>query len=318
MRIRNDDRKIYYVYQLINPIDNKIFYIGYGKNKRISSHWKIFVREGWDVTSVAYNYYKYVILQQIYERNLQPIEQKIVENKSLQTVRILEEQLIKKYGKICDDTGILTNILDYEGQHFTSVKVLLDKYRQTCKTKVNKQNRIRGQDKEWIRLQKMHIAKSNWEKPEYRDNMVLLSKERWKDLDYIQLIKQRRIEMWTVEEYQQKISIKRKQMWKDPIYIEKKTGNFWINNGIIGKLVKIGTLLEDGWILGKLNHKKLVCYFKDNIDKHYFSSCERAAKDLVLGVNTIYENIRRNSFSNVLIFVRNKYAFAYEANKVNK
>jgi len=95
---------IYYVYALIDPRNNKPFYIGKGKEKRCFTH----LSENKERTD---NIYKWNTIQKIYKLGLEPtikfFERDISENDAYD----IEEELIKHYGrKRFDKNGILTNL----------------------------------------------------------------------------------------------------------------------------------------------------------------------------------------------------------------
>lgn len=107
-----EEDNIYYVYCLINPIDNKIFYIGHGHGRRIHQHWYSFSRYGHK--GCDGNRYKYDVLKDILKANLVPIEKKICTKLSIKAAIKFEACLIRKYGRLCNKTGFLTNIREDE------------------------------------------------------------------------------------------------------------------------------------------------------------------------------------------------------------
>lgn len=93
----------FYVYQYVNPITNLPFYIGKGNRSR----WRAHLKETKENTS---NYRKWSVIQGLRKKGLEPIIEKVAVNLSEQEAYDLEEQLIKKYGRIgIDPNGILTN-----------------------------------------------------------------------------------------------------------------------------------------------------------------------------------------------------------------
>ena len=98
---------MFYVYGLFNPITNQLFYIGKGTraNNRHNDH--LTERRGKE------NRLRWKQVSDIRKQGLEPIIQILIDNIEDETVAYNEETtLIKKYGKVIDSTGILTNILD--------------------------------------------------------------------------------------------------------------------------------------------------------------------------------------------------------------
>lgn len=98
---------MYYVYGLYDPIKNELFYIGKGKtsNNRHKDH--LTERRGKE------NRLRWQRICHLRKAGVEPVVQILLENIELEDTAYLEEsKLIKQYGKIIDNTGILTNILD--------------------------------------------------------------------------------------------------------------------------------------------------------------------------------------------------------------
>ena len=96
----------YYVYHIINPITDRIFYIGKGTGNRCRQHLT-------DKKEYTHNKRLNGYIRNLMENNTQPIIIKIAENIAEDDAYELEEAEIKKYGrKGIDDNGILLNILD--------------------------------------------------------------------------------------------------------------------------------------------------------------------------------------------------------------
>jgi hypothetical protein len=98
---------MFYVYGLFNPITNQLFYIGKGTraNNRHNDH--LTERRGKE------NRLRWKQVCDIRKHGLEPTIQILIDNIEDEIVAYNEETiLIKKYGKVIDGTGILTNILD--------------------------------------------------------------------------------------------------------------------------------------------------------------------------------------------------------------
>jgi hypothetical protein len=98
---------MYYVYGLYDPLKNELFYIGKGKttNNRHKDH--LTERRGKE------NKLRWQRICHLRKAGLEPIIQILIENIDCEETAYDEEsKLIKQYGKIIDNTGILTNILD--------------------------------------------------------------------------------------------------------------------------------------------------------------------------------------------------------------
>jgi len=95
--------KNFYVYQYINPLSGLPFYIGKGNRSR----WRAHLKETKETTT---NYRKWCVIEGLRRKGLEPTIEKIAKNLHEKEAYDLEEQLIKKYGRIgIDPGGILTN-----------------------------------------------------------------------------------------------------------------------------------------------------------------------------------------------------------------
>lgn len=119
--------KNYYVYVYLNPtkeysddlfdiIKNEPFYIGRGQAKRCMEHIlesKKFKNAPFNIIKkYRLNMLKINTINKIIDLGKFPIVIKLYENLSLLESKHIESTLIKKYGKIWNSTGILTNITD--------------------------------------------------------------------------------------------------------------------------------------------------------------------------------------------------------------
>lgn len=101
----------YYVYELIDPRNNLVFYVGKGKTRdklnrvyrRIKDHLN---------SNDKSNRFKYFLIQKIRKLGLEVEFRIIKEGISESEAFILEIELIKKYGKRIDNSGNLVNITD--------------------------------------------------------------------------------------------------------------------------------------------------------------------------------------------------------------
>lgn len=96
----------YYVYHIINPIDNRLFYVGKGTRSRCKQHLT-------DKQSYAFNKRLNGYIRNLINSNNIPIIKKIAENLTEEEAYLLEESEIKKYGRVgFEENGILLNILE--------------------------------------------------------------------------------------------------------------------------------------------------------------------------------------------------------------
>ena len=96
----------YYVYHIINPITNRLFYVGKGSGTRCKQHLT-------DKKEYAHNKRLNGYIRNLIENNTPPIIIKIAENLTEDNAYELEECEIKKYGRVgFEEYGILLNILE--------------------------------------------------------------------------------------------------------------------------------------------------------------------------------------------------------------
>lgn len=96
--------KKFYVYILIDPRNNLPFYVGKGIRHRAFMHLKLY-------KSDTHNKLRLHKIKKLIKMQLLPIIQIYKENLEEQEALDIETELIKKYGRICDNSGILTNFL---------------------------------------------------------------------------------------------------------------------------------------------------------------------------------------------------------------
>jgi antitoxin component YwqK of YwqJK toxin-antitoxin module len=111
--------KEYYVYGLIDPRTNTIFYIGKGKGKRVFQHFN-------EKEEIHSNTEKLKIINDVHKENLQVGHVLIGENLSEDAALLLEKLLIYRIGRKIFDEGILTNIVP-GGKWHKEAPIFLDK-----------------------------------------------------------------------------------------------------------------------------------------------------------------------------------------------
>jgi hypothetical protein len=95
--------KIYYVYQLIDPINNQPFYVGKGKGDRARSHLT--------PNKKTNNPRKDNKINEIRNLGYEPLVKYLFENLTSEDAYTKEEELIRTLGRVgYDDFGVLTNI----------------------------------------------------------------------------------------------------------------------------------------------------------------------------------------------------------------
>lgn len=94
----------FYVYALYYPANDSIFYIGKGRKSRIDVSARLSKRPR------DKNYFKFNALKIIYSAGEVPVKRKLYENLTEEDSLKIESNLIEQYGRICDGSGILTNI----------------------------------------------------------------------------------------------------------------------------------------------------------------------------------------------------------------
>lgn len=96
----------YYVYYIINPNTNRVFYVGKGTGIRYKQHLT-------DKKEYAFNKRLNGYIRNLIESKNPPIIIKIAENLTEKIAYELEEKEIKKYGRVgFEENGILLNILE--------------------------------------------------------------------------------------------------------------------------------------------------------------------------------------------------------------
>ena len=100
------EKTIFYVYHILHPITNIVFYVGKGCGNRCKQHLT-------DKKEYAHNKRLNGYIRKLLKNNTPPIILKVAENLTEDNAYELEEQEIKKYGrKGFEPNGILLNILE--------------------------------------------------------------------------------------------------------------------------------------------------------------------------------------------------------------
>jgi len=104
----------YITYELWNPINNQIFYVGAGRPDRPRVHfseYKLISRGGWKGKK-SYNRKKYEIIKTIALAGKEPVIKIVLESENEHTVYDHEIRLIRWYGRADLGLGPLTNMTD--------------------------------------------------------------------------------------------------------------------------------------------------------------------------------------------------------------
>lgn len=116
---KNTNNKIYYLYLLINSIDNKPIYVGKGKGKRVKSHVNLSIK------NLHYNKLLQRGIKKILKNDGHIIEKIIEQSNNENYIFKKEIEFIKLYGRRDKKTGCLYNLTD--GGVSTSGYIVTDK-----------------------------------------------------------------------------------------------------------------------------------------------------------------------------------------------
>lgn len=114
----------YYVYGLIDPRSNEIFYIGKGKGKRAEQHFKEILQKG------AGNHAKIKLIEEIEKNGFKAELQYLLKDINEEAAYFLEEILIDRIGRRILNYGTLTNIT-VGGKHDNKLKFSLETAEKT-------------------------------------------------------------------------------------------------------------------------------------------------------------------------------------------
>jgi hypothetical protein len=128
-----------YVYFLIDPTTDAIFYVGKGTNYRDYSHIKPSLWKNPEKTSNPFLYYK---IKSLMENDTPPIIKRIKENISEGEAYNLEAAYIQQYGRRFVDGGSLFNLSDFVGGSYSGQKKPWSEERKLKHRELNKKKRI--------------------------------------------------------------------------------------------------------------------------------------------------------------------------------
>lgn len=125
----------FYVYALINPLDNEPFYIGKGTGSRAKRHEYNVIHNG-----THFNPGVLTLITAILEQNEKVIINYIAEQLSHSEAALKEIEIIKKYGRLNNKTGILCNLTDggegSTGRIFNHTEETKSKIGKTLKNRI--------------------------------------------------------------------------------------------------------------------------------------------------------------------------------------
>lgn len=101
-------KRIFYVYELWNPITNLPFYIGKGQGRRPYHHEEFVMKNN----KINGNRHKYYTIRKILNLGFKVIVKTVFTTFNEDDAFKKEIELINKYGRKCKGTGTLTNIAD--------------------------------------------------------------------------------------------------------------------------------------------------------------------------------------------------------------
>lgn len=108
-------KEFYYIYCLINPQNNQPFYVGKGKHSfRRSPRWREHVTEAkrWSPSCHWGNTKKLSIIKSLLAQGMEPNVEVVLETPNESIAFAKEKELIVKYGRLANESGILTNLTE--------------------------------------------------------------------------------------------------------------------------------------------------------------------------------------------------------------
>lgn len=172
----------FYVYFLIDPLDNSIFYVGKGKSNRMKKHENWVRKKGEDLTN---NKYKFDRIKKIIDRGLSVITKKVFESDYEGECYTYEKKIIEEIG--IDNLCNIFSPLDIKGVSQRSKEGLLKseknkkrlEYIKTHEYKENCRKRNLGENnpcfgKKWNENQENKIKEAN-RKPKSEEHKKKIS-----------------------------------------------------------------------------------------------------------------------------------------------
>lgn len=198
----------FYVYEHWRPDKGLPFYVGKGSGNRTRT-----VKEG-------RNRWHTFICKYLIDNGLFPEVRIVFNSLDEETAFSLKKSTISYWRS----RGIeLTNNTDGgEGMSMNTVPVEI---KSIITANISASNRIKWNDKSIKKLSETN--KKKWEDPLFREKMIDLLENRWKDLNYqikMQVIntksleksRKKRMEIFQTGEYKQKVSVNSKKAWRHP------------------------------------------------------------------------------------------------------
>lgn len=124
----------YYIYNLIDPRNGQPFYVGKGKHvPGRTARWRGHISEArkWTPTCHWGNHLKLNIIREILNEGLEPSCEVVYSSDDEHLVFLVEQQEISRHGRLCNGTGILTNLT--KGGEGTSAKKQWQLERQSAR-----------------------------------------------------------------------------------------------------------------------------------------------------------------------------------------
>lgn len=207
-----EEKREHYVYQLIDPRNDKPFYIGLGTGNRMYAHERL-TKKNKISNNNKILFYK---IKKILKLNLSIKYIKLESNLTLNEAKDIEISEIKKYGRINIGTGILSNLTD--GGDGTPGRIFSEKTINKIRNTLLSKN-LKLSNEHRLKLLKSHTGIKHTK--EHRMNMVT---SRLKNNG-----------CWHAESTKRNISKSIKRLSKDKSYI-KKLHDGWENILPITKL----------------------------------------------------------------------------------
>ncbi|GJQ43921.1 MAG: hypothetical protein JETCAE03_34190 [Ignavibacteriaceae bacterium] len=209
----------YYTYELIDPRDNKVFYVGKGTNKRMYSHYAS-VKNG----NIMRNENFSQKLKELVDNNLKPIYKKVIETNIEQEAFDKEIELIKQYGK-----NNLCNLTDGGEGGFCDIK-----HQKLCSL---------GRSKAWKNKKKKKISTD-------KQRQTILEKSKngtWHGWTKHDTFTGRKHTPETIE----KMKKAHKGMHKGKL--NSQFGTIWITNGKENKKILKTDQIPNNWNKGRIS-----------------------------------------------------------------